>query len=70
MLHRHSHTLLRWLDIMSNTSAYVQLQKGHLEHEDAVQITFLLLVAGNATMVNMIALVSQLATSIHVFRGS
>lgn len=55
---------------MSITSAYAQLQTGHLEHEDAVQIIFLLLVAGNATMVNMIALVSRLATSIYVFLGS
>lgn len=34
-----------------------QLRPGHLEKGDAVQIAFLLLVAGNATMVNMIALV-------------
>ncbi|KAI9873620.1 MAG: hypothetical protein M1830_010794 [Pleopsidium flavum] len=33
-----------------------QLHPGHLQHEDVVQITFLLLVAGNATMSNMIAL--------------
>lgn len=33
-----------------------QVQKGHLEKGDAVQIAFLLLVAGNATMVNMISL--------------
>jgi fungal nitric oxide reductase len=34
-----------------------QVQHGKLEKTDAVQIAFLLLVAGNATMVNMIALV-------------
>lgn len=34
-----------------------QLRPGHIEQSDAVQIAFLLLVAGNATMVNMIALV-------------
>ncbi|KAL3496050.1 cytochrome P450 55A2 [Aspergillus germanicus] len=33
-----------------------QLNKGHLERLDVVQIAFLLLVAGNATMVNMINL--------------
>ncbi|TPX14781.1 uncharacterized protein E0L32_005176 [Thyridium curvatum] len=33
-----------------------QLKPGHIEKADAVQIAFLLLVAGNATMVNMIAL--------------
>ena len=37
-----------------------QLKPGHIEKSDAVQIAFLLLVAGNATMVNMIALVSFL----------
>jgi len=36
-----------------------QVQPGKLEKADAVQIAFLLLVAGNATMVNMIALVIQ-----------
>lgn len=35
-----------------------QLRPGNIEKSDAVQIAFLLLVAGNATMVNMIALVS------------
>lgn len=34
-----------------------QLVPGYIEKSDAVQIAFLLLVAGNATMVNMIALV-------------
>ncbi|AEO68221.1 4b72ec53-8c48-4fb7-868a-96bdfe2182ab [Thermothielavioides terrestris] len=33
-----------------------QVKKGNLEQADAVQMAFLLLVAGNATMVNMIAL--------------
>lgn len=35
-----------------------QVKPGHIDKADAVQIAFLLLVAGNATMVNMIALVS------------
>lgn len=35
-----------------------QLSKGTLTKADAVQVAFLLLVAGNATMVNMINLVS------------
>jgi nitric oxide reductase len=34
-----------------------QLKTGEIEKSDAVQIAFLLLVAGNATMVNMVALV-------------
>jgi fungal nitric oxide reductase len=33
-----------------------QVLPGHIERSDAVQIAFLMLVAGNATMVNMIAL--------------
>ncbi|KAH8925280.1 cytochrome P450, partial [Atractiella rhizophila] len=33
-----------------------QLNHGHLEKSDVVQLAFLMLVAGNATMVNMIAL--------------
>lgn len=33
-----------------------QVNPGHLDKADAVQVAFLLLVAGNATMVNMIAL--------------
>lgn len=33
-----------------------QLRPGHLSREDVVQISFLMLVAGNATMVSMIAL--------------
>jgi nitric oxide reductase len=35
-----------------------QVKKGNLDKADAVQMAFLLLVAGNATMVNMISLVS------------
>lgn len=35
-----------------------QVKKGNLDKADAVQMAFLLLVAGNATMVNMITLVS------------
>lgn len=35
-----------------------QVKRGNISKEDAVQTAFLLLVAGNATMVNMIALVS------------
>lgn len=34
-----------------------QVKTGKLDVPDAVQMAFLLLVAGNATMVNMIALV-------------
>ncbi len=36
-----------------------QLRPGHIEASDAVAIAFLLLVAGNATMISMIALVSS-----------
>lgn len=46
-------------DIIS--SLVVQMEAGNLEKPDVVQIAFLLLVAGNATMVNMIALVSWYA---------
>jgi hypothetical protein len=35
-----------------------QVTPGHITKSDAVQIAFLMLVAGNATMVNMINLVS------------
>lgn len=35
-----------------------QLIPGQIEKSDAIQIAFLMLVAGNATMVNMINLVS------------
>ena len=34
----------------------LQVKPGHISRDDAVQIAFLLLVAGNATMVNMINL--------------
>jgi nitric oxide reductase len=34
-----------------------QVKPGNIDKSDAVQIAFLLLVAGNATMVNMITLV-------------
>jgi nitric oxide reductase len=34
-----------------------ELANGQLDKEDVVQISFLLLVAGNLTMINMIALV-------------
>ncbi len=34
-----------------------QVRPGHIDSGEAVQMAFLLLVAGNATMVNMIALV-------------
>lgn len=37
-----------------------QVKPGNIENSDAVQIAFLLLVAGNATMVNMIALVYKI----------
>jgi nitric oxide reductase len=39
-----------------------QLRNSHIEKSDAVQIAFLLLVAGNATMVNMINLVGLLVS--------
>ncbi|GMK53426.1 hypothetical protein CspeluHIS016_0100120 [Cutaneotrichosporon spelunceum] len=42
-------------DVISHL-ANEQVAKGNLSKEDAVQVAFLLLVAGNATMVNMIAL--------------
>jgi len=41
----------------------MQVNPGHLGESDAVQIAFLLLVAGNATMVNMINLVRLLFES-------
>lgn len=45
-------------DDLISKLATEQVKPGHIEKSDAVQIAFLLLVAGNATMVNMIALVS------------
>ena len=38
------------------SSLHFQVKPGNLSQDDAVQIAFLLLVAGNATMVNMINL--------------
>lgn len=43
-------------DVIS-TLVMEQLKPGHLEKLDVVQVVFLLLVAGNATVVSMIALV-------------
>ncbi|KAH8768284.1 cytochrome P450 55A3 [Diaporthe sp. PMI_573] len=43
-------------DDLISRLAVEQLKPGHIQRSDAVQIAFLLLVAGNATMVNMIAL--------------
>lgn len=43
-------------DVIS-TLVIQQLKPGHIEKLDVVQIAFLLLVAGNATVVSMIALV-------------
>jgi len=45
-------------DDLISTLVVEQVKPGHLEQADAVQMAFLLLVAGNATMVNMITLVS------------
>lgn len=42
-----------------------QVKPGHIEKSDAVQIAFLMLVAGNATMVNMIDLVSILSLTLN-----
>ena len=41
-----------------------QVLPGHIDRSDAVQIAFLMLVAGNATMVNMINLVRFLHSSL------
>jgi fungal nitric oxide reductase len=46
-------------DDLISKLAVEQLKPGHIQHSDAVQIAFLLLVAGNATMVNMISLASH-----------
>jgi nitric oxide reductase len=43
-------------DDLISRRVVAQVQKGRLAKADAVQVAFLLLVAGNATMVNMIAL--------------
>ena len=45
-------------DDLVSRLATEQVKTGNLSKEDAVQMAFLLLVAGNATMVNMITLVS------------
>ena len=45
-------------DDLISKLAVEQLGAGHIQKSDVVAIAFLLLVAGNATMVNMIALVS------------
>jgi nitric oxide reductase len=42
--------------ITKYVSLHFQVKPGNLSQDDAVQIAFLLLVAGNATMVNMINL--------------
>jgi nitric oxide reductase len=39
--------------------AVEQVKPGYIEHSDAVAIAFLMLIAGNATMINMISLVSR-----------
>ena len=43
-------------DDLISTLVVEQVKPGHLDQADAVQMAFLLLVAGNATMVNMITL--------------
>ena len=45
-------------DDLISKLAVEQLRAGHIQKSDVVAIAFLILVAGNATMVNMIALVS------------
>lgn len=42
-----------------------QVKPGNIEKADATQIAFLLLVAGNATMVNMIGLVPMSVSQTH-----
>ena len=71
-VHRLNRELLKYLDKLLDQRladpkgdlisklAVEQLKPGYIDKSDAVQIAFLLLVAGNATMVNMIALVSFL----------
>ncbi|KFY96504.1 hypothetical protein V498_02650 [Pseudogymnoascus sp. VKM F-4517 (FW-2822)] len=49
-------TLLAWPDPILTKSPPHQLKPGNIERGDAIQIAFLMLVAGNATMVNMINL--------------
>ena len=43
-------------DNLISKLAVEQVKPGHIKKSDAVQIVFLLLIAGNATMVNMITL--------------
>jgi hypothetical protein len=50
-------TFLENFEISAMYAYFAQLNPRHIEKSDAVQIAFLLLVAGNATMVNMINLV-------------
>jgi hypothetical protein len=45
--------------LLTTLCSHFQLIPGHIEKSDAVQIAFLMLVAGNATMVNMINLVGS-----------
>ncbi|KAF5859168.1 hypothetical protein ETB97_003260 [Aspergillus alliaceus] len=56
-------------DIIS-TLVLEQLKPGHLEKLDIVQICFLLLVAGNATVVGMIALYEQTPRQRKRYEGS
>jgi fungal nitric oxide reductase len=42
-----------------------QLIPGNIQKSDAVQMAFLMLVAGNATMVNMINLVGSISVKIY-----
>jgi nitric oxide reductase len=46
-----------------------EIKPGHLSKTDAVQVAFLLLVAGNATMVNMIGLVSAQTCTVLIIQG-
>jgi hypothetical protein len=48
-------------DDLISSLAIGQVKPGHIDQGEAVQIVFLLLVAGNATLVNMIALVCFLS---------
>jgi nitric oxide reductase len=45
-------------DDLISKLAIEQVKPGYIEQSDAVAIAFLMLVAGNATMINMICLVS------------
>lgn len=48
--------LVQRLSTTNTICSCIQVRPGNLSQDDAVQITFLLLVAGNATMVNIINL--------------